>query len=257
MASQQAKLYIPSHDDILRYIGYVTAVLPPPIVALSIMTIFSIKTAHFLPKAVLFIMTVYHGCKLYLSINSIGYSSDPAYKRIWLNNELHILIFIFSVHILNSPSVIAYLIILILETAESAETFRDNLAPRLDEMKDSVISACNAFLDFGYIFRVQAVIEIIYMPYLFFLALFTFNSETWSSFLFYTVGYLAFQLLNSKHHDWIWSTCGKYLQKLANNNKDTFGKYIDQLLNEFRKIPEMVRIIYPINKFTEFVKKHS
>ena len=257
MSSQQFKFTLPTNDDIIRYIGYVTAILPPPLLIFSIQAFFSFKTSRFLPKFVLFLMAICHGFKLYLSVNSFGYSSDPAYKRIWLNNELHILIFVFSVHILLSPSAFAYLIIIFIEAAETAETLRDNLAPRLDEMKDFVISACNSFLDYSLIFKVQAVLEIIYMPYLFFTALFAFQSEAWASFLFYSLGYVAFQLLNSRHHNWVWSTLGKFLQNIADKHKDSYGKYIDKILQETRQIPDVVRSIYPVSKFTEYVKKHS
>ena len=254
MSSQQKKqINLPTHDDVLRFIGYVTSALPFPICIFSFISLTSQSRA--LSKLLMMLLAIYHLFKFYLSLNSIGFSSDPAYKRIWLNNDLHVLIFLFSIQIFETRSILFYLVFFIMELGEAVEVIRDQLAHRLEDLKDSVISGCNAILACDYIFRVQALCEIIIVPYMLFSLFINFKSEKIAAIFFYTFGYAAFELLNSKHHEWVWTYCGNILESFSKKNQSA-GKIIDPILKFCRQIPDFVREFYPINRVEEFVKKH-
>jgi hypothetical protein len=237
---------LPTQEDVHHYVEYTLNVLPFPIWALSLVLISSMDSCRISPSFIYFLMSIYHLLKLYSEISSPIYSSDPAYLRIWLSSELHLIILIFAVSVSNLRSFLFFIDVLIIEGENMILVIRDQLSFRFSDIRDSIIKGCDIILDCKFFKRVRAVIEILLIPYFFFHALFTLKSEELSGFIFYTIGYAAYHLIASEHHQWVWSSIGGFFDNIAEKNKEAFGSIIKNALDFFRTIPGYVRVIYPI-----------
>ena len=243
-------IQLPTQEDFQRYVEIATYVLPFPIWVFSLVSAFSEK-CPFTSRLTYFLMAICHLLKLYNELSSPIYSSDPAYLRIWLSAELHILILVFAVSVSDFSPFLFFLDVLLLEGENAIIVIKEQLSGRLGEIRDSVIDMCDSIINAQFLKIVRAVIEILMVPYFFFHALFTFRSEELAGFVFYTVGYAAFQLLASKSHIQVWSFVGNFLNDLAEKNKETFGQYITQFVDAVKVVPTYVKMIYPIKAGTK------
>ena len=77
MSLTQKKLKIPTQDDILQILTYINWIIPFPIVALTIVNLSKGCKTGLLTTFLYFLITLHHGCKLYLDMSSAVFSHDP------------------------------------------------------------------------------------------------------------------------------------------------------------------------------------
>ena len=254
MSTKQKKFKLPTQDDILEILQYVVYVLPFPIIAFSLIVLTNGCNPSFLTMFIYFLLSAYHGCKLYIEMCSAVFSSEPIYKRIWLSHDLHVLILVFVANTSGLTSCLFFIDVLIIEGENAIFVVREYLSNRLGDMKDSVVELCDSIFFCEPLYKTAAFMEILMIPYLFFNALFRFEAHIWASLVFYLAGYAAFQLLNSRYHDWAYGYMGKLLEDYSKKN-ESVNKFVSPILKYAKCIPKYARVIYPVTEFTRIVKK--
>lgn len=249
---------VPSQADVQRVLDLTKIILPFPIVIFIIVCFLRMNEVQKTFTFLIILITIFHGIKIYDTINTSKIVSDPLYKRIWLSFDLHFLIFVFAVNISGLHPILFFIDILVIEILNFIRVIRNQLAPRLGDLKQQVTDACDACISNQLIQKCRACIEILLIPYFFFASIFTLRSEVFIAFLFYFLGFAAFQLVAEYFHKWAWHQVRELLVKYAvkyvpENNKIK----VLNILDDMKVIPDYVRKVYPVpESFADTIKIH-
>ncbi|EAY13517.1 hypothetical protein TVAG_343460 [Trichomonas vaginalis G3] len=248
---------IPSQNDIQKVFDLIKIILPFPIVIFSIVCFLRMNEAKKLFTFLIILVTIYHVIKVYDTINANTLVSDPLYKRIWLSFDLHFLVFVFAVNISGLRPILFFLDLIIVETLIFIRVIRNHLAPRLGELKQAIVDACDACFKNQIVQKLRAFFEIALIPYFFFASLFTLRSEVFIAFLFYLIGYGAFMLVFEYFHKWAWHEIREYIIKVVAKFIPNNQEKVSNILDQFKVVPDYVRKVYPIPaNFVDTLKVH-
>lgn len=185
---------------------------------------------------------IYFICRLVLSIWDKPIK-DILYD-VWMSKYLHYIVFSLAFYYSNFSSLIFfidYTLVFLFELLELVET---DIAPRAGDLGNTLKSIANPIRNFNEIHRFRAFLEILLIPYLLIYAL-TFRSNVLLTNIFYFIFFIFPQSQIDRHHHWVWNFLNRKFSSYGYQYKDTIGDLLLQIVEAFKKINEVVKIIYP------------
>ena len=211
-----------------------------PVVSL-LLTIINVLSDHHEEVGTLFYIN---------AICTIAYECLEAYMRVsdiesaWANRNVHYAIVALTFCVGQVSTLMWELVHLILMTKATLKVAAANapgdLAKTLKDLSENVNKNV-------YVKRAVAGLEILVAPWLFLMALVHMNGAWLLAFIVYVALFILYQLINDEQHKWWYSRAGQQLRSLANSNRDSFGKPLNQALDALKEVEKAARKLYPVS----------
>jgi len=234
-------------DNIKQLLRILDIALPFPILLGSCVMVFG-SDSTFFSGFTYFLSFIHHASRLvrYLMQRDIG---DSIFNRILCNKDFHLAIFMCITWYINYYFFLNYLRIAILNFILLIEIIYNVLSESCGSLKGNVQSLTKPLLNNVYIYRFNAIVDVVILPYLITKAIVSFKGNYYFVMFIYLVGYIFLSLLIDVYQQWVWAYLHNVIDKIARQYHDTFGKHVLAALEQFCKIPNYAKMIYKPSVF--------
>jgi hypothetical protein len=257
MSEAKPEIRAPTKKEVNKAIQWVLYIVPALIEIFAIVTILNIKDCKYVSNITYVLVILYHALRFYNDATSFKHKGDDSiFKTILYSIDIHIIVFAVAFIISQRRSLLFFVAIALKEIDPFLFGIYGIVKSTVPSLEETIEKLKDAVKSNVYLARTRAVIEILLLPYLFFVGIITFSAECFMALAIYFVGYILFMYLIDDFHQWVYGWISSKLSTLANQNSQSFGPIINQLLDLCRKVGDFGRKIYPdANSVLEIIKR--